>query len=103
MSALHPVERGVSIATVQPAHDAGRRPARKVGRSPATRRPRRAGSGLVASPMSSSAAVRCARVPAKLGYVLDREETRERRARGHTGRGLIWSTTRRGWPSTATG
>ena len=47
--------------------------------------------------------VASARVPAKLGYVLDREETRERLARGHTGRGLIWSTTRRGWPSTATG
>ena len=35
-----------------------------------------------------------ARVPAKLGYVLDGEESRERLASGHTGRGLVWSMSR---------
>ena len=38
--------------------------------------------------------VASARVPAKLGYVLDEEESREWLARGHTGRGLIWSMSR---------
>lgn len=38
--------------------------------------------------------VASARVPAKLGYVLDGEEPRERLAPGHTGRGLVWSMSR---------
>jgi RimJ/RimL family protein N-acetyltransferase len=35
-----------------------------------------------------------AAVPRKLGYLLDREEERERFTPGHTGRGLVWIVTR---------
>jgi RimJ/RimL family protein N-acetyltransferase len=38
--------------------------------------------------------VASARVPAKLGYALDGEESRDRLAPGHTGRGLVWSMSR---------
>jgi RimJ/RimL family protein N-acetyltransferase len=38
-----------------------------------------------------------ARVPAKLGYLLDGEEVHEVLARGHTGRRLVWSMTRDRW------
>ncbi|MCU1502271.1 MAG: putative acetyltransferase [Ilumatobacteraceae bacterium] len=41
--------------------------------------------------------VASARVPAKLGYQLDGDEAHELLARGHTGRRLIWSTTRDRW------
>ncbi len=46
--------------------------------------------------------VASARVPMKLGFELDREEQRPKLAPGHTGRGLIWSTTRSRWSATST-
>ncbi len=46
--------------------------------------------------------VASARVPMKLGFEFDGEEQREILTLGHTGQGLIWSTTRSRWTALST-